>query len=34
MSDTDDVYNNPSHPYTRMLLDAVLEPTPKMAVPA
>ena len=34
ISDTDDVYNNPSHPYTRMLLDAVLEPTPKMAVPA
>ena len=31
MSDTGDVYDNPSHPYTRMLLDAVLEPTPKMA---
>ncbi len=28
IGETDDVYDHPSHPYTRMLLDAVLEPTP------
>ena len=31
IGDTDDVYDNPSHPYTQMLLDAVLEPTPTKA---
>ncbi len=34
IGETDDVYDAPSHPYTRMLLDAVLEPRPDKGSPA
>lgn len=34
IGETDDVYDHPSHPYTRKLLDAVLEPTPHTSASA
>ncbi len=33
IADTDTLFNNPQHPYTRALLDSVLTPDPSMGVP-